>query len=403
MKRHFRIIILALILLILLIRVVGCLFYKNDNASFLNDMDSVPNWVTDVLCLSTFGTEQSPDQTETFLNQYVCTFDFDTDHIFAVQVASDSTLLKETGAEKYPVVWTHKQNDDIVGSVNSAYEWRVYSVLRINQHIENDKSVGYSVGNASQPNSSIYLDSPLALLGVEPDGLYYDLYYLEYAINEKDSLAINLVYEDVESRMKDTQKEIIYQFPIDFNFGSWAYSISENGKVAFSMPLENQIVVSDGQNKWQLEREYITSESVAWLKDGYVLYCESCISPNSTEREYYLDYHLMVWNIETGETKPLVDYLGIEDEFIFGNMPYELAINDTGNLLACLYASGYGSHDYKILFYNLETGEHYVFEPWLNEASGIMYSVSSNGIYFCEPQEQISISPKIVWYSQIDN
>lgn len=367
-----------------------------------------PDWLEGTLCIDLYGADTLEESWP--LDRFVCAFDFDNKQTHKIKIPSEAIFSKVSSAESDPIIIWPTEYGDIYFDSYSVWRWREVAYAEIIQS-EIEGKVRYNYGDVSydfwtrEPierspdDNNVYsqtarFEAPMRILAI--DSGYTDsgwpravLYYLQYGVSSEDTLEIQLV-RNLKGSDIDKNAEVLYHFPIDYDFGVFKYAVSENGKVVW---IEDGKVLrcADGQKCTRVAAPRFVQGSPEWYDDTTVLFFDA--------KEYCFRSEeatvLKSWNITTRSTQDFTDKNGqpIKTDLI----PFALALSPDKSILAVY---GRYTNNAAIQLIHLSDGESYLCHPWPNRAesrstSTQWYGYATDGTVHFSPMYELQ--PMLAW------
>ena len=369
-----------------------------------------PNWLKGTLCIDLYGADTLEESWP--LDRFVCAFDFDKDQTQKIKIPTEAIFSKVSAADSDPIIIWPTEYGDIYFDRYSIWRWREVAYAEIIQS-EIEGKVRYNYGDVSYDfwtrkpierspdDNRVYsttarFDAPMRVLAIDSgytEGWPFAyLYYLQYAVSEENALEIQLVrISDRNGIYSDA--DVLYQFPINYDFGVFKYAISENGRVVW---IEDGKVLrcADDQKCTRVAAPRFVQGSPEWYDDTTVLFFDAKEYCFQTEEPTVLKS----WNITTRTTQDFTDQNGqpIKAEVI----PLALALSPDKSILAVY---GRYTNNAAIQLIHLFDGESYLYNPWPNRAesrstSTKWYGYAMDGTVHFSPMYRLQ--PILAWIPQ---
>lgn len=375
--------------------------------------ENKPDWLTGILSIDLYGADFLEESWP--LDRFVCAFDFGLEQVEKVKIPEHAFYTKEWQDGGDPIVIHPSEYGYYYMDRYSVWKWREVNFVEI-MRMESENGVRYTFGEPtrdiwtgeaterSPEDNNVYYDtffseSPMWVLGVKREfetNIMWDrlsAYYLQYGLSEKGSLEIQLVRED-DAAAYNAKQEILYRFPLDYDFGAWQYSISKNGSIVW-VEDANTLICADEYGITRFVSTNMILGKPVWYDENSVLYFETENDIDILQTETVLKK----WNVANDAAEDFQDANG---QRIEGNIsPFTMALNDRKDVLAVY---GWTGGETNIKMINLESGDAYMLNPWPNwfeeeyDPEKMRYGFAADGTVYFDPAA--SIQSQLVWFPE---
>lgn len=374
--------------------------------------ESVPDWLKGVLSIDLFGADSLEESWS--LDRYVCVFDFEVNRIDKIKIPSSAAYTKEWQSGGRPIIIFPSEYGYYYFDDYSQWKWREVNYLEI-VRTENEDGIRYTYGEMLRDiwtgemlerkpdNNNVYygtafLESPMRILGINSE---FDpeirrdrlsVFYLQYGVSSNGDLEIQMIRED-DAGLSNEKKEIIYSFPMDYDFGAWQYSISNGRRITWVEGMGTLVCADEYGTKSFTSSGRILGLPV-WYDDTSILYFETYDENSIMPRKTILKKYDMA-------NDTVEDFWNASGRRIEGNIhPFTMALNEEKNILATY---GWGSNGTGIEIINLNNGDIYMFNPWPNfleeaESEKQRYGYTEDGTLYFDPSS--NSQSKLVWFPE---
>lgn len=374
--------------------------------------ESVPDWLKGVLNIDLFGADSLEESWP--LDRYVCVFDFEVNRIDKIKIPSSAAYTKEWQSGGRPIIIFPSEYGYYYFDDYSQWKWREVNYLEI-VRTENEDGIRYTYGEMLRDiwtgemlerkpdNNNVYygtafLESPMRILGINSE---FDpeirrdrlsVFYLQYGVSSNGDLEIQMIRED-DAGLSNEKKEIIYSFPMDYDFGAWQYSISNGRRITWVEGMGTLVCADEYGTKSFTSSGRILGLPV-WYDDTSILYFETYDENSIMPRKTILKKYDMA-------NDTVEDFWNASGRRIEGNIhPFTMALNEEKNILATY---GWGSNGTGIEIINLNNGDIYMFNPWPNfleeaESEKQRYGYTEDGTLYFDPSS--NSQSKLVWFPE---
>lgn len=376
-----------------------------------NLFKNCPDWLTGIFSIDMYGAD-SPEESWP-LDRCICVFDFELDRVDKIKIPYGSIYTKEWQSGGSPVIFYPSEYGYYYFDEYSPWKWREVNYLEI-VRTENENGIRYTYGEMLRDfwtgemrerkpdDNNVYYDyyfsdSPMRILGIKSE---FDpqikrdqrtLFYLQYGVSPTGELEIQMVQE--ENNFTIINKKIIYRFPLDYSFGAFQYSISNDGKIAWRV-LGGIRVCANEYDVKTFEPSGSVLGNPVWYDETSILYLETQDELSLMPR----DTILKKYDVCSGTVE---DFLNVSGKQIEGSIyPFTMALNEEKNILAVY---GFGKPGAEMEMINLDNGERYLFNPWphtLDEENSDMYryGYAEDGTLYFEPS--FTSQSALVWFPE---
>lgn len=374
-------------------------------------LDNKPGWLNGILSIDLYGADSLEDSWP--YDRYVCLFDFKLGRVDMVKIPDSSTYTKEWKGNGSPIIIYPSEHGYYYMDNYSSWKWREYNFIKIIQMVSGN-TVRYTYGEPwrdiwtgeetkrTDDDDSAYYEtysskSPMRVLGIQSEyisGKNRDLVsaiFLKYGLSDNGDTEIQLVRGD-DIDFPNVNEQILNCFPLDYDFGSWQYSISETGSVAWIEKMST-LVCSDANGVKNFNSVGWILGCPIWYDENTILFFEtndnSCIFPTETV--------LKKWNVSNDTVEDFLDGNGKRIEG--GICPFTMALNDGKRILAV-----YGWIDESnIKIFNLDNGDTYILNPWPNyrekyDSRMLKYGYAEDGTLYFDPAN--CFQSQLVWFPE---
>ena len=378
----------------------------------------MPDWLKGKLFISSLGSDILDWDNPFEWKKYVRIYDFKNETQYTLEVPRDSYLTRDLGGEKKPIIISHAtRNYSEHYGWESDGRWKEFSIASYYDALDSESPSYFSYGVSEnvtyslngfhyfyQYGEGMAFDAPVQILDIKSPA--YCVYYLEYCVSDDSALQIQFVCEN------DEEKVVYDRYPLDYQWGNWAYAISPNGCAAYKDANSNQIAVHTGNHRIYIP-ETENTRLLAWRNDRELLLFTR---KDTKENKYYL----VIYDVDENTSEFVLNSSGkpicIENAYL-----YDMDMNQELDCLAFCYVNnpdgdGYRDGNTTVILETVSlsdgmqhTWNLYPIEKFHTEEEQTLtndtvqvkkkraYSISDDGIYFFEPSDDLSL--ELAWYS----
>lgn len=356
-----------------------------------------PEWLDEAFCIN---VQYSRSFDSEILHGLYC-INFATEEESLLNIDADAVLLKDCCHDGKPLIVSGTKSGYNIEMGRTESIWRGYDVQSVvMDNLTGKFAMNYGLSIEQTVIAGTFeFDSPLAILGFDSEHEY--TYLLQYGVSVDGSLEIQMVQQKGYSTK--AENVILHRFPLNYRFGEWKYTISDDGKVAWFDPEEKAVWISSEGKEIEYDRRIeCFSGEICWLDEECLLYFEGRVAQNDNWLPQ-ITYTLMNWDTTKNITTEMKTNNGKPISFEVENVysPYDIAISSDKHCMSCYYADMEdGLH--KILFYSIEDGQSYTASFWpftkYDEYGDFTfkYGLGKNGTFLLQPDGKYEVNCE--WY-----
>ena len=285
------------------------------------------------------------------INDYLYILNISTLKIHGVLIPDNANILKGEDEDGNLAV--------ILKNGNGVYEFRNAFLVH---HMQED-STGSGWENLEvldHKYMEIGFEGAISILGYCNNRYYY----LRYSMNACNKLCIELD----SSKITDSNDIIKYsEFDINNNWDCFMYSISPDGKVAWSNDM--YVNVSDGTKTIRLKYGVGSCLPMSWINDDTLIYWSDMKTSYGFDDEQSATIELLEYNWTSNSCEAYIDETG--NSIILGDsiVPlHSMIYSNRDSIIAFFYQQDiFGFGDYscpKLLVLSMKDGTYYSIDVW---------------------------------------